>query len=527
MAVQGRLFVKLCQADKPISANGSLSTDYASALEVECPPENQTKSRPAREFDVVVGDKHFGVNWNGEYYIVLNRLSYSGLMLRGGLPVRVYNRDGSFHELHTVAFNRVDQNLEDLTLPSRSTLFGDSRGMSLFPAGAFLKTSAWAQQVQAASRKALLFLTAVKLVSSSPRLKEGRWELHQNGVIISLQAGGTGAGATTPLLAGQSIALEKKYYFSVSLSEQSDSRFSGEIVLHAEAGFFLTYTERFPFSRSTGEEATFTLHGDRGSELELLLSLPVATNLGQKATSIKAETCNEVSDIETCHKSYLTGCSHAAVPRYDAYLNLLKNQLPSPNLENSKTLTNADFASLDREAPLALGRGNHAEHAEMLASIGEGTIVSTIGYLYRAEEERAPETANCQLTGPENANYTLYIGFDSAVDTKLPGAEATGSRELSKSSIVAVVTPHYRARHHPKWTIARLRQAVGMQVKVVGQLLMNNPHYNPHDNCGHPDADRERCWRASAWELHPVTQLYVCNSRMGCAASAKSWELID
>jgi hypothetical protein len=527
VAVQGRLFVKVCSADKPISADGTISSDDVSALEVECDAVKQKKSRPARELEIVVGDKHFGVNSRGEYYIVLNRLGYSGMMIRGELPLRIYNGDGSLHELHKVAFNRVEQSFEDLTMPSQSTLLAQS-GSSPFSLGAaFPEAAAWAHLGQASSRKALLFLTAVKLAEkTNPRLKEGRWELYQDGISARLQVGGPDIDATTPLLTGQTIDLGRKYYFSVPLFGQGPGRLSGRIVLRAEAGFFSSYTETFAFSKDTGKEASFTVSGDRGSEVELLLSLPVDTNLAEKASSIEAKTCEEVADSEICHKKYPAGCANSPVPTYDAYFNFLKNLLPSASLESSILLTQDDFATLESRTPMALTGRNHAAYAETLASVGEGRIVTTVGYLYQVKG-RGPETANCQLFGPENAGYNLYIGFDPSLARRLPSDKTNDSRELSRESIRAVITPHYRAQNHPKWTIARLSQAKGMQIKVVGQLLMDNSQNTPSSNCGRRDADRERCFRASAWELHPVTQLYVCKSSMACTPNGQNWEPID
>jgi hypothetical protein len=53
---------------------------------------------------------------------------------------------------------------------------------------------------------------------------------------------------------------------------------------------------------------------------------------------------------------------------------------------------------------------------------------------------------------------------------------------------------------------------VGRQVKVVGQLLVDNEHNRDSDNCARSGADKTKCWRASIWELHPVTNFLVCST---------------
>ena len=55
-----------------------------------------------------------------------------------------------------------------------------------------------------------------------------------------------------------------------------------------------------------------------------------ATDLAKKATKVVTETCEDVSSVDVCHENYPTGCTKAQKPRYDAFLNYLKNQVPKP-----------------------------------------------------------------------------------------------------------------------------------------------------------------------------------------------------
>jgi len=54
-----------------------------------------------------------------------------------------------------------------------------------------------------------------------------------------------------------------------------------------------------------------------------------------------------------------------------------------------------------------------------------------------------------------------------------------GSRTRSGASPFTEMTPHTRA---VKWTLSRLNRQRGKQVKVVGQLMLDNVHANPTDD---------------------------------------------
>ncbi len=252
-----------------------------------------------------------------------------------------------------------------------------------------------------------------------------------------------------------------------------------------------------------------------------------AHELAKKAAKVEAETCEDVQTSEDCHSTYPAGCSDSENPHYDAYLNFFKNQVPSPQLQPTQFLVQDDFESLDKNTPETLKKGNHAVHAEELAELREGNIVALIGYLYYAQVTTSPETTNCRLKGRGNSDYHIGIGFDSAVAKKILNREPVDKDELNQSSIIVEMTPHYRAKYHPKWTIARVKDATGRQVKVMGQLMIDNEHANPRQNCGSPEADKGTCWRASAWEIHPVTQFYVCKTEIPCTKDSPDWKKID
>ena len=83
------------------------------------------------------------------------------------------------------------------------------------------------------------------------------------------------------------------------------------------------------------------------------------------------------------------------------------------------------------------------------------------------------------------------------------------------------MSPHWRAQFQPAWTLAALAPVVGRQVRVVGQLLVDNEHFDPKRRLRVPRR-RPTCWRASVWELHPVTRFQVCSSGT-CSETGGGW----
>jgi len=261
-----------------------------------------------------------------------------------------------------------------------------------------------------------------------------------------------------------------------------------------------------------------------------------AHQLASKAPSQVAATCDTVSTLADCHPGEPTGCSHAAHPRYDPYLNFLKNQTPGRDLAPDRSLSEDDFIKLEDKIPSGIDQQHHAKFASDLASLesslGEGNIYAVVGYLYFVENTATTshhrgETCNCQLRSNNSFDYHLGIGFDPDLakeirtgatvhDPQNPGA-------AEQTSIVAEMTPHTR---DPKWTVARLTRQRGKQVKVVGQLMLDNAHANSKDDCAFSEEPQQGCWRASVWEIHPVTQFFVCKTGKTCTASSSDTDWV-
>jgi hypothetical protein len=204
-------------------------------------------------------------------------------------------------------------------------------------------------------------------------------------------------------------------------------------------------------------------------------------------------------------------------------LNYLKNQSPALNSTPVKFFTSAaDYKDLDNRTPTTLVKTNHETLKDDLAKMGEGQEYGVFGYLYYAKQEGA-ESSNCELTAPDDTDYHIGIGFDKSVAAAAgTGKPGTADKAAMKETAVVVeMTPQYRANFAPEWTIDALKKVIGKQVKVVGQLMADNEHNNPKDNCGFP-GHGDACWRASIWELHPVTSFKYC-TLAECTQDGPGW----
>jgi hypothetical protein len=270
-----------------------------------------------------------------------------------------------------------------------------------------------------------------------------------------------------------------------------------------------------------------------------LLSQDRAHDLASKAASQRPVRCPQTGmTLQKCHDQFPNGCSSSkAAPNYDAYLNFLKDQDPGPTMASTQGLIAADFSKLESQLPATLSSANHVKFANQFANLGEGNIHTVIAYLYFAEDtskgtptvSAKPETCNCRLTPPDTFDYHLGLGFDAKLaagarsNHPKPGDGAFTA--LEKDSVVAEMTPYTR---RPNWTFARVNALQGQQVKVVGQLMADNIHFNSKDDC-HFASALPGCWRSTAWEIHPITQFYVCKASSGCTASspASDWTNLD
>jgi hypothetical protein len=228
----------------------------------------------------------------------------------------------------------------------------------------------------------------------------------------------------------------------------------------------------------------------------------------------------DIEGVQGCHDVYPTGCSPSG--RYDAYLNLLKNQLPQPTAAPVRTLTQADYAKLDAGTPKDLSKANHADFKDDLAKLGEGQIHSVIAYLYYAKPS-GQESSNCEEADADAIDFHIGIGFDPKLAAKAAGKVAsTDHKKMEQTGYIVEMTPHFRREYKNEWSVAELKPVLGRMVKITGLLLNDNEHNTPKDNC-YPSVTAT-CWRASTWELHPVIRFQVCNNdQNSCDEKSADW----
>ncbi len=297
----------------------------------------------------------------------------------------------------------------------------------------------------------------------------------------------------------------------------------------------------------------------------LLLIIPSCVLAQDRAHQLASQAANQHAakcptsgmTLQKCHNQFADGCSAAARPSYDAYLDFLKDQDPDPNLAPTKELVAGDFPQLEsqlshlsqhsrRRTRRRIRRGggltssNHARFASQFAGLGEGNIYTVIAYLYFAEDTGNPgsgkspnvETSNCKLTAPNTFDYHIGIGFDSALAAqalaKHPKEGDPLFSQLQKNSVVTEMTPYPRTTRHPNWGIDNVKALQGKQVKVIGQLMADNDHFNAKDDCGFAGATTN-CWRSTIWEIHPIVKIFVCNLSTGCNDSSpdSAWTDLD
>jgi hypothetical protein len=118
------------------------------------------------------------------------------------------------------------------------------------------------------------------------------------------------------------------------------------------------------------------------------------------------------------------------------------------------------------------------------------------------------------------------VGYAS--DVKIGGIESTNCRARSANErdthielvldpmagspsqrVIMEVTPRWRAimaAQGVDWSTRALRDRLLCWIKVKGWMLFDVEHQNQSENTA---PGRERNWRATAWEVHPITSIEV------------------
>jgi hypothetical protein len=107
------------------------------------------------------------------------------------------------------------------------------------------------------------------------------------------------------------------------------------------------------------------------------------------------------------------------------------------------------------------------------------------------------ETVNCHAELPSDR--------DTHIELTLEPNDPDES-----THVIVEVTPRWRAemtRHGEDWSTAGLRrQLLGRWIHVTGWLLYDEEH---EANAEHTHRGRANVWRATVWEVHPITAIQV------------------
>jgi hypothetical protein len=117
-----------------------------------------------------------------------------------------------------------------------------------------------------------------------------------------------------------------------------------------------------------------------------------------------------------------------------------------------------------------------------------------IGYVVDVREGGI-ESCNCRAKDPVDRDTHIELALSR-------GAGSAGV-------MVVKVTPRFRARVKAQgvdWSTGTLRRLKGQFAEVTGWLLFDMPHINEAENTN-PGGSKN--WRATCWEIHPVTSLKV------------------
>jgi hypothetical protein len=232
-----------------------------------------------------------------------------------------------------------------------------------------------------------------------------------------------------------------------------------------------------------------------------------------------AETAPCAKNLAACPSR---GCAKPGSP--DALVNQLKRKMPDSG--PALPLTLEDFELLQDQADTLVGQNKSISKANRNklrkldinssnSKVSEGDLVQLVGYIIglpNRPKANGKESVNCRLTGVRNNDFHIPIA-DHPDNTEYEG-------------IVVEMIPQGR---RAAWTVHKLRRVTKEQrpVLIQGQLFYDNKHVVNDD----PDEDkRGQPKRFSLWEIHPVTEFYVCmKANKKCDnADVTDWEpLVD
>jgi hypothetical protein len=95
---------------------------------------------------------------------------------------------------------------------------------------------------------------------------------------------------------------------------------------------------------------------------------------------------------------------------------------------------------------------------------------------------------------------------DTHIDLVVSKKDAKNKRK----HVIVEVTPQFRSGH-PDWTTANLRKSLlGRCVRITGWMFFDAEHANASVNTA---PSNRKDWRATAWEVHPITDIKLQTCR--------------
>lgn len=166
----------------------------------------------------------------------------------------------------------------------------------------------------------------------------------------------------------------------------------------------------------------------------------------------------------------------------DQNTNRLKNRYAFP--------TQADIdPSITLEKMLAPGNDENR--------FSEAKAATITGYVVKVNKKGSSETCNCHATSPLFTDTHIELVLDP---------DHAGKQER----VIVEVTPRMRAIMADKgedWSGQELQNLLGKQVTFTGWMLWDWRHKKDAENTDPGDAKQN--WRATCWELHPVTAIEI------------------
>jgi hypothetical protein len=203
------------------------------------------------------------------------------------------------------------------------------------------------------------------------------------------------------------------------------------------------------------------------------VSLPAVVASPQAFAYLKSFSSSNVRD----------GCPPEGNAKPDSVkaLNILKNRITPPTDDEYDTaVTLSAF----------LQRGDDEDRWDE----AKGGVL--VGYVHDAKVGGI-ETTNCKATDPDDRDTHIELVLSQAKDGPT-------------KRVIVEVTPRWRDKMQSEgvdWSTATLKKTItGKWIRVKGWLLFDLEHENQSENV---NPGNERNWRATAWEIHPVTEIDV------------------